>query len=84
MPEITQSPQFLREIKKWGKVEKEIVQKAIRKLAENPFQEGLRTKKYRSMPGVMESSANMKIRILWRWVGENKIILEKVGYHDIL
>lgn len=84
MPEITQSPQFLREIKKWDKAEKEIIRKAIRKIAENPFQEGLRTKKYQSMPGVMESSANMKIRILWRWAGKNKIILEKVGYHDIL
>jgi mRNA-degrading endonuclease RelE of RelBE toxin-antitoxin system len=84
MPEITQSPHFLREIKKWDKVEKEIVRKAIQKIAENPFQEGLRTKKYKSMPGVMESSASMKIRILWRWAGANKIILEKVGYHDIL
>ena len=84
MPEITQSPQFLREIKKWDKTEKEIVRKAIKKLAQNPFQEGLRTRKYKSMPGVLESSANMKVRILWRWAEKNKIILEKVGYHDIL
>jgi len=84
MPEITQSPHFLRDIKKWNKVEKEIVQKAIQKIIENPYHQGLRTKKYKSIPGVTESSAGMKIRILWRWVGKNQIILEKVGYHDIL
>ncbi len=32
----------------------------------------------------MESSASMEIRILWRWAGKDRIILEDVGYHDLL
>lgn len=84
MPQIAQSPSFIRKIKKWDNKEKEVVEKAVRKMADNPYQKGLRTKKYRSKPGVMESSASMKIRILWRWADKDRIILEDVGDHDLL
>ncbi len=38
MPQIAQSPYFIYKIKKWDNNKKEVVQKAVLKMADNPYQ----------------------------------------------
>ncbi len=58
----------------------------LRQLQQNPSHPSLRTKKYRSIPGVFESSINMQYRILWEYRQNDStiILLLAVGCHDIL
>ncbi len=58
----------------------------LRQLQQNPSHPSLRTKKYKSIPGVFESRINMQYRILWEYSQKDKtiILLLAVGDHDIL
>jgi mRNA-degrading endonuclease RelE of RelBE toxin-antitoxin system len=58
----------------------------LRQLQQNPSHLSLRTKKYKSIPGVFESSINMQYRILWEYSQKDRtiILLLAVGDHDIL
>jgi mRNA-degrading endonuclease RelE of RelBE toxin-antitoxin system len=58
----------------------------LRQLQQNPSHPSLRTKKYKSIPGVFESSINMQYRILWEYNQKDRaiILLLAVGDHDIL
>jgi mRNA interferase RelE/StbE len=62
------------------------VKEALRLLQENPSHPSLRTKKYKSIAGVWESSVNMNNRILWEYdeVEKTIIILLAIGEHNIL
>lgn len=53
-------------------------------LAENPLHPSLRTKRIQGTTDLFESSANMDIRIIWYYEGNEMIILVDVGHHDIL
>lgn len=81
---ITFSPKFKRNYKKMTSQEQGIIKATIEIMVLNPFKGGLKTKKYNSRPGTFESRVNIKIRILWRFTDKNEIILDEVGYHDIL
>ena len=81
---ITFSPKFKRNYKKLTSQEQDMIKAAIGKIVLNPFEGGLKTKKYNSRPRTFESRVNIKIRILWRFTNKNEIILDEVGYHDIL
>ncbi|MBS3886319.1 MAG: hypothetical protein KGZ41_05130 [Dethiobacter sp.] len=81
---IAFSPKFKRNYKKMTLQEQGMIKAAIGKMVLNPFAGGLKTKKYYSRPATFESRVNIKIRILWRFTNKNEIILDEVGYHDIL
>ncbi len=81
---ITFSSQFKRNYKKMTSQEQDIIKATIEVMVLNPFKGGLKTKKYKSRLGTFESRASIKIRILWRFTDKNEIILDEVGYHDIL
>ncbi len=77
---------FKRTLKKLPPELTQQVKKALRLLQENPSHPSLRTKKYKSIAGVWESSVNMNNRILWEYdeVEKTIIILLAIGEHNIL
>ncbi|MBS4031605.1 MAG: type II toxin-antitoxin system RelE/ParE family toxin [Clostridiales bacterium] len=86
MLKIQPTSRFKRLIKKLPEEIKERLKDTLRQLQENPKHPSLRSKPYKSIPGVFESSINMKYRILWEYDTKTKtiIILLAVGDHDIL
>ena len=64
--------------------EQRLVNQKLKLLQKNPRHNSLRTQKYRSIEGMMESSVNMDIRIIWRYYGKGEIVLIAVGHHDLL
>jgi mRNA interferase RelE/StbE len=64
--------------------EQRLVNEKLKLLQQNPRHNSLRTKKYISIEGMMESSVNMSLRILWRYYGRGEIVLIAVGHHDLL
>ena len=55
----------------------------LRLLAENPGHPSLRLKRMPGREGIWEMSVTMKYRVTFEYVG-NKIMLRKIGPHDIL
>ncbi|MBS3983782.1 MAG: cytotoxin [Dethiobacter sp.] len=88
MPKYKLKPtsKFKRLLKKLPPELKQPVRKALELLQENPSHPSLRTKKYKSIVGVWESSIDMNNRLLWEYDESEKtiIILLAVGGHDIL
>jgi mRNA-degrading endonuclease RelE of RelBE toxin-antitoxin system len=88
MPKYKLKPtsKFKRLLKKLPPELKQPVRKALGLLQENPSHPSLRTKKYKSIVGVWESSIDMNNRLLWEYDESEKtiIILLAVGGHDIL
>jgi mRNA-degrading endonuclease RelE of RelBE toxin-antitoxin system len=88
MPKYKLKPtsRFKRLLKKLPSELKQPVKKALGLLQENPSHPSLRTKKYKSIAGVWESSIDMNNRLLWEYdeTKETIIILLAVGGHDIL
>jgi mRNA interferase RelE/StbE len=51
----------------------------------DPFHPSLRTKKIKGLTiDVFECSVNMDVRILWRYIGTEAIIILDVGHHNLL
>jgi len=88
MPKYKLKPtsRFKRLLKKLPPELKKPVKKALGLLQENPSHPSLRTKKYKSIVGVWESSIDMNHRFLWDYDEAEKtiIILLTVGSHDVL
>ncbi len=57
------------------------VQNALRRLAENPRHPGLRVKKMRGAGGIWEARASRALRITFEMEGD-VLILRNVGGHD--
>jgi mRNA-degrading endonuclease RelE of RelBE toxin-antitoxin system len=77
---------FKKQYKKLSYQDQIIVEKAIKIMKTNIRHPSLRTKPIQGRKGVYESSANMDIRIIWRY-DDNKvavILLLHIGHHDIL
>jgi mRNA interferase RelE/StbE len=64
--------------------EQRLVNQKLKLLQQNPRHNSLRTQKYRSIEGMMESSVNMDIRITWRYYGKGEIVLIAVGHHEFI
>ena len=75
---------FEKRYRNFNKNEKKQIDKTIKLLVQNPLHPSLRTKKIKGTENIFECSANMDIRIIWYYEGENLIILLDVGHHDIL
>ena len=58
------------------------IKKAIVLLLENPVHPSLRSKLIKGHKPLMEASANMDIRIVWQYAGENTILFYNVDHHD--
>ncbi|MBS4023616.1 MAG: type II toxin-antitoxin system RelE/ParE family toxin [Dethiobacter sp.] len=86
MYKIQPTSRFNRLRKKLPQEIRKQLKDTLRRLQENPSHPSLRTKKYKSIPGVLESSINMQYRILWEYNQKDKtiILLLAVGDHDIL
>lgn len=76
---------FCKQLQNLSMPEKRIIYKKLKMLRENPFYPSLRTKKIKGDDGIYEMSVNMDLRILWRYEGNEIILLLAVGHHkDIL
>ena len=86
MHKIQPTSRFNRLRKKLPAEIKKQLQDTLRQLQKKPNHPSLRTKKYKSIPGVFESSINMQYRILWEYNAKDNtiILLLAVGDHDIL
>ena len=86
MLKIQPTSRFNRLRKKLPREIRERLKDTLRQLQEDPKHPSLRSKPYKSVPGVYESSINMKYRLLWEYDAKNKtiIVLLAVGDHDIL
>ncbi|MCL2797885.1 MAG: type II toxin-antitoxin system RelE/ParE family toxin [Firmicutes bacterium] len=81
---ITFTERFEKHYKKLTEIEKKQITQKLALLAENPMHPSLRTKRIQGTPDLFECSANMDIRIIWYYEGDQLIILLDVGHHDIL
>ena len=82
--QFTFTERFEKHYKALGENEKKQIKNKLGLLAENPLHPALRTKRIQGTPDLFESSANMDIRIIWYYEGNQMIILVDVGHHDIL
>lgn len=72
-------------MKKLSAAEQKQTANKLKLLMQNPFYLSLRTKKVHGHDNVFEMSANMDIRILWRYENGVIILLIDIGHHkDIL
>jgi len=76
---------FRKEFEKLPDIHKKMVMDTVLLIEENPSYPSLRTKKMGGKHKYYESSANMDIRILWRYRRDGDgIALLDVGHHDVL
>ena len=75
---------FYRELKKLSDVDKETVMEKLLILKENPSHPSFCTHKMWGKIRNFESYINMDIRIIWKFVDDNAILLIDVGHHDVL
>ena len=64
--------------------EQKIAAKTLMLMMENPFHPSLRTKKVKGFQDLFECSVNMNIRILWRYDGEDIILILDIGHHSVV
>ncbi len=83
---IAYAQSFHKAFKKLTKIEQKMVVSKVLELAENPFYPSLRSKKIRGTPNLFESSANIDIRIIWKYSQLEKglLIMLGIGHHSIL
>jgi mRNA-degrading endonuclease YafQ of YafQ-DinJ toxin-antitoxin module len=84
--DVKRSENFKKQFKKLSFQDQSIVEKALTMMSTDLRHPSLRTKPIQGRKGLFESSANMSIRIIWRY-DENKnavILLLHIGKHDIL
>lgn len=72
---------FRRAYRALSTEDRQQVQKALRRLAENPRYPGLHVKKMRGVRGIWEAQASRALRITFE-MHEDVLILRNVGYHD--
>ena len=72
---------FKRAYRKLETVERELVKKALRQLAEDRTHPGLRLKRMQGTDGIWEVRAGRDIRITFEYVNE-VAVLRNVGHHD--
>ena len=83
---LAPTKQFIKMLKSQPQDLEKQIKKALQLLQENPAHPSLRSKKYKSLDGVWETSVNMKYRILWQYGIEqpNVNVLLAIGDHSIL
>ena len=64
--------------------EQKLVAKKLILLMDNPFYPSLRTKKIQGFQGLFECSINMDIRLIWRYEGEDIILMLDIGHHSLI
>lgn len=72
---------FRRAYRALSTEDRQQVQKALRRLAENPRYPGLHVKKMQGVRGIWEARASCALRITFE-MHEDVLILRNVGYHD--
>lgn len=81
---FTYSPRFLKHFKSLTAQEKNLLNRKLKLLAENPLHPSLRVKRIQGTDELFECSVNMDIRVIWQYEGDIVIFLLDVGHHDIL
>lgn len=64
--------------------EQKLVAKKLTLLMDNPFYPSLRTKKIQGFQGLFECSINMDIRLIWKYEGEDIILMLDIGHHSLI
>ena len=79
------SKKFRTNLKKFSSEEQKQINNKLRLLTVDPFYPSLRSKCiHGAADGVLESSVNMDIRIIWYYGDDGTIILADVGHHNII
>jgi mRNA-degrading endonuclease RelE of RelBE toxin-antitoxin system len=78
---IKWTERFLRAYRMLGAEDARRVEKALRLLADNPRQPGLRVKKMQGREGVWEARASNSLRLTFE-LRDDVILLRNVGAHD--
>ena len=82
--QIGVTPEFRRDYKKLNVELKERLKQKGKILAENPFHPLLRTHKLTGkLFGVWSFSVDMRIRVLFEFIGDEKILFHRVGDHSV-
>lgn len=81
---LSPTKSFEKNLKKLTNAEQRTVARKLILLMENPFHPSLRTKKIQGLFGFFEASINMDIRLIWRYDGENIILMLDIGHHSII
>ena len=83
MPEVEMTDTFRRLMARLPEQVREQTRRKLRLLAENPAHPSLRVKRMADTGGIWEMSVTMAYRVSFVYEG-NRILLRKVGPHDIL
>jgi mRNA-degrading endonuclease RelE of RelBE toxin-antitoxin system len=81
---ITVTETFKDNFGKLSPEEQTLVERKVELLSENPSHPSLRCKRVEGKPGYFESSANMDIRMIWRYEAGGIIAIVDIGHHDVL
>ena len=83
MPKVIASDDFLELLDRLPANLRERTHGKLLLLADNPRHPSLRVKRVTDTKGIWEASVTMGVRITFEWQGD-RIILRKIGPHDIL
>ena len=84
MFKITYTKRFQKHYRKLSPFEKNQIKKTVSLLSTNPNHPSLRSKSLKGKEGIFESSANMRIRIIWFYDKEQIIYVLDILQHDDL
>ena len=62
--------------------EKGVLKEKLTLMFQNPMHPSLRTKKIQGRKDIFESTVAMNIRLTWKYIKKDVILLRKVGPHD--
>lgn len=79
---ILYTDRFLKNFAKLDPKSQLVIREAIKLLAQDPRHPSLRAKRVQGTKSVWETSADMDLRITWRYDGPGVIMVRNCGHHD--